>query len=104
MAYQSDKIERAGYGADAAATPRESREVEALVEKSRRLAEIAMKAVARTGDMKGRLLGIVEPSAGGKDGGPKSVPCELTELRQNLEALDSYLDRLHENITVLERV
>jgi hypothetical protein len=83
---------------------RETREIEGALEHARRLNDIAAKAVARTTDMKHRLLGLVEPQAPNAKDGPKPVPCELTELRQLLQSLDGSLDRLHENLTTLERV
>jgi hypothetical protein len=85
-------------------TARETREVEGSLELVRRLNDVAAKAIARTNDMKARLLGLSEPQGAGPKDGPRPVACELTELRTLLNSLDGQLSHLHENITVLERV
>ena len=93
------------YGAAGEANAaRETREIEHAVEQARRLNEIAMKAVARTNDMRSRLLGLCDPPSPIAKDGPKPVSCETGELRSLLMALDTTLDKLHENITQLERV
>jgi hypothetical protein len=92
-----------GHASEAGAAARETREIEGMLELSRRLVDAAQKACARTSEMKHRLLGLVEPTQIAKDG-PKPVPCELTELRQNLHQLDSLFGRLHDDITALERI
>lgn len=91
----------AAAGTEAA---RDTREVEGMLELSRRLLDVAQRACARTSDMKHRLLGMSEPMQAGAKDGPKVVASELPELRGNLGALDVLLDRLHENLTVLERI
>lgn len=93
-----------GYAGEAAVQAREPREVESMLEAARRLVDAAQKACARTTDLKHRLLGLVEPGATLAKDGPKPVPCELTELRQHLQQLDTLLDRLHDNIGALERI
>lgn len=101
----SDSLPPGRYAGEAAQPSRETREVEALLESARRLNDIAAKAYARTNDMKVRLLGLSDPqSVGNNKEVAKIVPCELTDLRQNLGSLEMWLDKLHENITALERV
>ena len=100
----TDRAAAMTYVAAGSTAPRETREIESAIEQARRLNDIAMKAVARTTDMRSRLLGLCDPPSPLVKDGPKPVPCETTELRQLLTMLDTQLGELHENITTLERV
>lgn len=83
---------------------RDTREVEGLLEAARRLTEVTSRAIARTNDMKHRLLGMSEPTSITKDQPPQPKGPELTELRVLLSVLEAGLDKVHENITTLERI
>jgi hypothetical protein len=106
MAYATatEAVAHARYAGDSASPARETREIEGALESARRLNEIAAKAGARLGDMKQRLLGLAEPQSVGPKDGPRPISCETVELRNLMQSLEANLDRVHENITALERV
>lgn len=90
--------------ANSPAQPAAPRAIESLIQQARQLAEISTMAASRLHDVRRRLTGDGDPQQAGAPNVKEAITCELVDLQQTLQRIQSNLHDIARYTEGLERV